>query len=124
MPEQSETSRYETLVSRLIEWTKRTDLCWESTTGQDTFITVMNRGSVEVVRLQDYDQDGDPVEWYELVILDRDGRVAERLSSQPGLTGRDAKPFSLPLLSELFKLARSRALDTERLVDDLIGELS
>ena len=92
----------------------------------NAFIAVLNQGSVEVSRFyEDISPDEGPhwVEYFELAILDAVGRIADRYSSEPGLSGHDAQKIVAAALGELYRLARSSAMSAASLVEELIGEL-
>jgi hypothetical protein len=122
MPETA-TDKFGTLVERLSGATKSGRLIWKPGFESSAFVAVLERGSVRIARYEELDEYDSPMEWFELAILDRDGRVAERLSSEPNLTGEDSTKFDKFQLAGLFREARTHALDTEGLVDSLIGEL-
>jgi hypothetical protein len=122
------SSRVDLLIQRLIDKTRSKQLEWRSALRENAFVAVFDRAGIDIARVVERaavpDGDHTSVEYYELTILDPGGRVADRYSSNPELSGADTKYTSQDQLGELYRLARSMAMSTESLVEELIGELA
>jgi len=116
--------KYESLVDRLIDRTEGHSIQWRISTRSDAFVTVLDRGMIEICRTEELDEEGHPMEWFDLFIMDNKGRVAERLSSNCNLSGGDSTPFETRRLANLFRTARAAAIGTSEVVDAILGDLS
>jgi hypothetical protein len=119
-----DSSKFETLVERLVRGTPQRDIAWSETPRRDAFVTILEHGSVEVSRCQEFDDAGSPMEWFELIVITPNGQVVERLSSQPNLSGMDSVKFDARKLAELYRQARASATGANDVLDGILGELA
>lgn len=124
MSEHRPSNRYDVLLQRLTDGTQRGTLQWTSTPYLDTFVAILHNGTVRVARREEPDEHGAPMEWFELEIAGKSGQVAERLSSDPALSGRDSVQFDGVALANLYRLARKSATSADALIDQLVSELA
>ncbi|MDX1968522.1 MAG: hypothetical protein SFV23_15195 [Planctomycetaceae bacterium] len=116
-------AKYVRIVDRLIEGTNSRSISWKISARRDSFVTVLGSGMIEICRNEQIDEDGHPIEWFDLFIMDSSGNVADRLSSSTSLSGWDSTAFEVRRLAELYKAARGSAIATGTVVDEILGEL-
>jgi hypothetical protein len=124
MPASATENKSDLLIQRLIDRTEKHEIQWAPSPHTDTFISVLNNGTVEISRhLYRDDNDGTLHEWFELALMTRLAAVAQVLTTNTALSMGAATPVSHSGLEKLFRLARADALSADALVDSLLGEL-
>jgi hypothetical protein len=126
MPAETVPAKNQQLVNRLIAKTKSGDVEWSAGPHDGVFVAVLGVGTVEIAQRVDTSEigEGGPLEWFELIVMTGHGAVASVLSTNPQMSLGAATQCDCQLLAELYRLARSVALDTNNILDELLEELS
>ncbi|SPF42294.1 conserved hypothetical protein [Candidatus Sulfopaludibacter sp. SbA4] len=109
-----------TLIERLLDLTTEGKIKWEETADENVFLASVSHNVVTIGRRrspEDYDS------WdYEIQVSDRQGRlVDETSSSDTSVTAEGGNPYVD--LARLFEAARRKALDTDKVLAELISSL-
>jgi hypothetical protein len=110
------------LVSKLFELTNRGKLKWQTTSDQDRFVVVLEKGTVEIEESEPwYDSNsGDATYDYAMTVHDESGRSLDVITQKDLREPRG--PFDC-MLPDLFRVARASALNSEEAVQELLTEL-
>ena len=109
----SSSSVIDNLVSQLIEATAGGRVKWADTADEDSFRTPFKAGSIRISAQASTDEDGVPDTDYYLVIINKDGKIADEYSSIED----DVK------LGQLYELARRSARDSDAVINSILEEL-
>lgn len=130
MVKNSSSADYEKLIDSLLSKTSSGDVTWESVEDlENLYEARLNRGRVRVshavVNSTAMSGDEIPLDIFDLVLLDHNDRVKQRISTGTGWPGRgDAEFFSdSERLAELFRHAKESAENPREFVSDLLNEL-
>ncbi len=97
------------LLKELLELTKRGKVEWREAAAEDCFITLLKSGGVQIEKA--YEEDGNPLPYYEATLLNSKSRPIQTLATFP------------PLLHDLFELARFNARKGADVLDGLLSEV-
>lgn len=86
---------------------------WQETVNEDAFRVVLDHGMVRVGLVAADDEDGESQSHY-AVLLDKEGRVQEEVSLIPS---------DPSLLDDLYHLAKRSVRNSDKLIEELMGDL-
>jgi hypothetical protein len=107
------------LVSKLTELSKEEKVAWQEAGTKNTYLAQIGKAFVTVAL-----SSSEPYGWYSLQVADDTGRIVDSASAP--YAGRGAMDSSLQnweALRNLYELARRRALQSEKVVSDLLSTL-
>jgi len=110
------------LVSKLFELTNRGKLKWETTSDQDRFVVVLEKGTVEIEESEPwYDaHSGEAAYDYSMTVHDEADRSLDTIAQKDLRVQGEPPDCTLP---DLFRVARASALNSEEAVQELLTEL-
>lgn len=106
------------LAKGLLKSTEDGSLEWRETASEDRFYADLSDAAVEVesIDITDNEDLHLPPQVFQMTLLDARGRVAEIFTSEHDIDGG--------FLKKLFGAARSRARNSDQLVDSLLKQIS
>jgi len=116
------------IAKLVLERTQEGRLAWEATAGENSYLATLGNQSVRISRGYDGMESNAPV--YSLSVLNKDGLEIENLSTPIGewMKALQERAFATPIdkntLPMIFLLARRRALEVDKELDELAKVLS
>lgn len=107
------------LVSKLTELSKNDKVAWQESGTKNTYIAQIGKAFVTVGM-----SSSEPYGWYSLQVADDNGRIVDGVTAPyAGRGAIDSSFHDWDALHSLYELARRRALQSERVVSELISSL-
>lgn len=107
----SENAKMKKLVSRLLSRTQNQQVSWDTGSNEGSFIWSSKSGSVML-----FPRDYDGAAPWSVRLISGDGQIIEEESYGPNDDGYE-------IAYDLYRAARSNALDIDRTIDSLLDEL-
>jgi len=109
------------IIEILFERTKENKVVWMKTHAENIFQVALPDFSIKFARYEGVDEPFmTPYYYYKISFFNHEGRLIEDLTSDQ-LTKE--LPNSSAILSELYTLARRKALNSEKALDDILSQL-
>lgn len=110
-------NKFVDLLDELRELTEREKVEWREAADEDCFTTLLKSGGVQIEKLYHENEDGIPMPYYEVTLLNSKSRPIQTLNKVPTVDG------SSSLLHDLFELARFNARKGADVLDGLLTEV-
>jgi hypothetical protein len=110
-------NKFVDLLNELRDLTERGKVEWREAADEDCFMTLLKSGGVQIAKLYQEKEDGIPIPYYEVTLLNSKSRPIQTLNTIPPV---GANPS---LLHDLFELARFNARRGADVLDGLLIEV-
>lgn len=112
-------SKFVELVEQIFEKTKADDIEWKETSDENRFTTLLRSGGIQIERIQYEDEDGFPMPYFEVTLLNSKSQPIQSFQSN-SILPIDVQPG---LLGNLFELAQFNARKGAGVLDALLTEV-
>lgn len=112
-------NKFVELVEQIFEKTKADDIEWKETSDENRFTTLLRSGGIQIERIHNEDEDGFPMPYYEVTLLNSKSQPIQSFQSNSVLP-IDVQPS---LLRKLFELAQFNARKGAGVLDALLTEV-